>query len=307
MIGASDGECVPPIIGDARGAGESSYPCSGDTHLAYLGSFLWTPSSPNGTIGTINADAAGHYVTAIDNFGQAIGSGGLYTPFAANGGSGTLTNIPAQSVDINDSGVIAVSTGFLWTPDTPNATTGTVTPLPVPAGYLAMNPAELNNSTQVVGTMRDSNGITRPFLYKGGTVYDLGTVTSELSSATPAGINDSGQIVLQVFSYGVPTVYLLSPAQLPSADSVVPGAGSAQNQSLVFTFSDPRGWQDLDVVNVLINNFLDGRQSCYLAYSRPLNTLYLVNDTGTALLPGLELNGSPSLEEGPSLLGAAIR
>jgi len=33
-----------------------------------------------------------------------------------------------------------------------------------------------------------------------------------------------------------------------------------------FNFTDVRGWQDLDVVNVLINGALDGRDACYLAY-----------------------------------------
>ena len=53
---------------------------------------------------------------------------------------------------------------------------------------------------------------------------------------------------------------------------------------MTFTFSDPDGFQDLDVVNILINNFLDGRNACYLAYSRSAGVLYLVNDAGTALL-----------------------
>ncbi len=71
-----------------------------------------------------------------------------------------------------------------------------------------------------------------------------------------------------------------------------PSGGSSSDQTFTFTFTDPNGWQDLDVVNVLINPFLDGRFGCYLAYSRPLNVLYLVNDAGTALLPGLALNGT---------------
>ena len=54
------------------------------------------------------------------------------------------------------------------------------------------------------------------------------------------------------------------------------------------------GAQALGVVNVLINNFLDGRQACYLAYSVPGNVLYLVPDSGGGLLPGLVLNGSGS-------------
>ena len=64
---------------------------------------------------------------------------------------------------------------------------------------------------------------------------------------------------------------------------------------MTFTFDDPRGFQDLDVVNVLINGALDGGLACYLAYSRPLNTLYLVDDTGGGLLPGIAMNGSGSI------------
>jgi outer membrane protein TolC len=66
------------------------------------------------------------------------------------------------------------------------------------------------------------------------------------------------------------------------------------NQSFTFNFADSFGRTDIGIVNILINSALDGRQSCYLAYSRPLNTLYLVNDAGSGLLPGLTLNGSGS-------------
>ena len=57
-----------------------------------------------------------------------------------------------------------------------------------------------------------------------------------------------------------------------------------------FTFIDSNGWQDLGVVNILINDALNGNGACYLAYSRPLNTLYLVNDAGNGLLPGFMVN-----------------
>jgi hypothetical protein len=49
------------------------------------------------------------------------------------------------------------------------------------------------------------------------------------------------------------------------------------------------------VLNVLINNFLDGRNACYLAYSRPGAVLYLVSDAGGGLSPGLALGGSGSI------------
>ena len=93
----------------------------------------------------------------------------------------------------------------------------------------------------------------------------------------------------------------------PAVAGVSPVQGSGSNQTFTFAFSDTKGLQDLGVVNILINNFLDGRQACYLAYSRPLNVLYLVNDAGTALLPGLSnsqctVSGSSVTQNGNTLI-----
>ncbi|HEY2014180.1 MAG TPA: hypothetical protein VGH38_11810, partial [Bryobacteraceae bacterium] len=79
----------------------------------------------------------------------------------------------------------------------------------------------------------------------------------------------------------------------PTAVSVSPGAGSGLSQPFTFTFSDLDGRQDLNVLNVLINNGLDGGRACYMAYVVASNTLYLLSDDGgTLLTPGLVLNGS---------------
>jgi uncharacterized repeat protein (TIGR01451 family) len=81
----------------------------------------------------------------------------------------------------------------------------------------------------------------------------------------------------------------LSTWQVPGATAtptqamgVTPASGSGASQSFVFTFADSAGWQDLGVVDVLFNNFLDGIQGCYIAYSVPAATLYLVDDGGDA-------------------------
>src|SRR4030088_2878227 len=71
-------------------------------------------------------------------------------------------------------------------------------------------------------------------------------------------------------------------AAMPTVGDASPQSGAAITVHYTFNFSDSAGYQDLGVVNVLINNFLDGRQACYLAYSQPSNVLYLVNDAGTA-------------------------
>ncbi|SPF39587.1 exported hypothetical protein [Candidatus Sulfopaludibacter sp. SbA4] len=47
-------------------------------------------------------------------------------------------------------------------------------------------------------------------------------------------------------------------ASSPQPVSVSPFSGAGSTQAFVFTFSDASGWQDLNVVNVLINSVIDG-------------------------------------------------
>jgi YD repeat-containing protein len=82
----------------------------------------------------------------------------------------------------------------------------------------------------------------------------------------------------------------------PSVISTLPTSGNTSTQSFTFTFSDSAGYQNRSVVNVIINNFLDGRHACYLAYSFSASTLYLVDDAGDAGGPfaGGVVLGNPS-------------
>jgi len=82
--------------------------------------------------------------------------------------------------------------------------------------------------------------------------------------------------------------------------SVRPSAGSGSSQTMTFTFTDPRGWKDLDVVNVLIESALDAHNACYLAYSRAPGVLYLVDDAGASLLQGLNLGAPGTAGAGPA-------
>jgi M6 family metalloprotease-like protein len=82
---------------------------------------------------------------------------------------------------------------------------------------------------------------------------------------------------------------------VPAVGGVSPVGGSGGSRVMTFAFTDGNGGADLNVVNVLINGGLDGSNSCYLAYVRSANTLYLMNDAGTELLPGMVLSGSGSL------------
>ncbi len=82
-----------------------------------------------------------------------------------------------------------------------------------------------------------------------------------------------------------------APSQTPTVTALSPIATSGTQQTFTFSFADPDGAADLGVVNVLINNFLNGAGACYIAYDRPSNFLFLVNDAGNDLT-ALALNGS---------------
>jgi len=90
----------------------------------------------------------------------------------------------------------------------------------------------------------------------------------------------------------------------PSPIAAAPAAGTG-NAPITFTFSDQGGWQNLSVVNILINGALDGRHACYLAYSVGDSVLYLVNDPGDALLPAISLNGGDTTSNGQCAVTAA--
>ena len=109
------------------------------------------------------------------------------------------------------------------------------------------------------------------------------------SGTAGVDINSNAEIlVLDVVGYT-----LRQAAGPPSVTSLTPPVSSGASQTLTVTFNAPGGSQSLDVLNVLINNALDGRQACYLAYSVGANTLNIVADSGDASsLTGKVMNGS---------------
>jgi hypothetical protein len=90
-----------------------------------------------------------------------------------------------------------------------------------------------------------------------------------------------------------------------SVGGATPPGGSAPpatSSSFQFTFTDQNGAGDIGIVNALINNAIDARGACYLAYLTSSNTLLLVNDGGDAGGPfagAMPLNGTAaSIENG---------
>ena len=109
---------------------------------------------------------------------------------------------------------------------------------------------------------------------------------TQLTAAVPANLIASpGVVIITVATAGGTTggaAFLVSSQTQPAPVSAAPASGVGGAQSFTFQFADPAGYQSLGVLNVLINNFLDGRSACYLAYVAPSNTLVLVDDGGDA-------------------------
>jgi Putative binding domain, N-terminal len=83
-----------------------------------------------------------------------------------------------------------------------------------------------------------------------------------------------------------------APIAPPAPASVSPGDGAGSTETFTLTFEDSNGYQDLAVVNVLINNFLNGVDACYVAFvptGATSGELFLVDDAGD----GGYASGSP--------------
>ncbi|HYW43991.1 MAG TPA: VCBS repeat-containing protein [Bryobacteraceae bacterium] len=100
-------------------------------------------------------------------------------------------------------------------------------------------------------------------------------------------------------------------AVIIAPSSAGPASGSGSSQTFTFTFSDSAGWQNLGVVDVLINSALDGRHACYVAFvpsGASGGSVYLVDDAGDAGGPyqGLLLpSGSGSIGNGQCAITGA--
>lgn len=124
------------------------------------------------------------------------------------------------------------------------------------------------------------------FCGAGGAVYVTGITEGATNFSTLNAFQATQTAGFSAFL----TKYTLT-SQTPSVTTLSPIATSGTQQTFTFSFTDPDGATDLGVVNVLINNFLNGASACYIAYDRPSNFVFLVNDVGDNLT-ALALNGT---------------
>jgi hypothetical protein len=115
-------------------------------------------------------------------------------------------------------------------------------------------------------------------------------VTAAITASPALAVGTyTAQIVMysQFGTYSMTVPVTLTVGVPPKAEptDVSPSAGSGLTQTFSFSFDAPNGWQSLTVVDVLMNNFLDGRNACYIAFQpsgASSGTVLLVDDAGDA-------------------------
>jgi len=256
--------------------------------------------SPSGATGTVSfLDGLSTIGTAALNTGTASFNVSTLTT-----GNHSLT--ASYGGDANDaastSPAVTVSVGLQ-----PTTTVLSVRPNPAAAGQSVTLTATVTpgNPTGTVSFYDGANLLGSSAVAAAAAVFSTATLTAGSHSLTATYSGDTNNAastsaaVAESVTGGTGTA-------VPNPVSVSPVSGSGSGQVMIFTFNDPSGWQDLDVVNILIGNFLDGRNACYLAYSRTAGVLYLVADDGGTLSAGLTLGGSGSVSNSQcSVAGAA--
>jgi probable HAF family extracellular repeat protein len=164
----------------ATGINDAGQVCgTSDTASGAYHAFLWTPTTPNGTTGSM----------------QDLGTlGGSNSRAYAINKSGQV----AGQADTN-SGKFSEHHAFRWTPSGSNGTTGTMKDLGTLRSNLTVKDSAaygINDSGHVVGTSGDGNPQQEAFYWPGsGSLQDLNAlVLTGVSTITPVSINDGNQI-----------------------------------------------------------------------------------------------------------------
>ncbi len=241
---------------------------------AGTGSVTVTPT-PAGTTWTASANAAWLTVT--------VGNGVANYTYAANNGaarSGTLT-IGGQTFTVNQSAP-AASTVVLSANSVnagAGAGSGSVTVTVTPAGSVWTAVANAPWLTVTAG-----NGV------------------ADYTYTANAGAARSGTLTI-----GGQTFTVNQAAGAAPVVTQTPFAGSGLSKVISVQFRSPAGAGNLGVLNVLINDALNGDRACYIAYSAPLKVLYLVNDGGPAsgISAGLALGATGTVANGQCTIFSA--
>ena len=152
----------------------------------------------------------------------------------------------------------------------------------------------VNGSGFITGSTVLWNGSARTTTFIGSTSMTATIPAADIAAAGTYSVSVTSPAPGGGTSNSVPfTATSATSNSPPTVTSVSPAFGNATSTVRTFVFNDPDGAGDLNIVNVLINFSLDGRNACYLAYDAKNSALYLVqNDGGTLQGMGLPSTGT---------------
>ncbi len=282
LAGNADGSFAPPsslngccstfslAMGDFNGDGKPDladyyiYMGNGDGTFQTLYDGSLASLGPTATIGDLNADGKADVVVLDNSDGVNVAAGngdGTFQPSTRyNAG---LSPVGVALADVNGDGKIDMITA--------NSGSG--------------------NATVLFGA---GDGT-----FPSSTSYTAGT--------TPHGVvagdfNGDGRTDVAISNYGSDNITILlgvlTPTLVLQPASVTPSSGSGLAQTMTFAFNAPDGFASLSVVNVLINNAINGIAACYVAFVPSTGSLFLVDDGGNAGGPyvGMTLPGSGTIQ-----------
>jgi len=126
------------------------------------------------------------------------------------------------------------------------------------------------------------------------------TLANDMVDAVVGDFTGDGRTDLALSNWAQNGVMVLrgAPPLVLQPVSVTPAFGSALTQTMTFTFNAPNGHASFTVVNVLINNAINGIGACYVAFVPSSGSLFLVDDAGNAGGPyaGMTLPGSNTIQ-----------
>ncbi len=177
---------------DARGINASGQVVGRSETRNGFRAFLWSPSQPNGTTGSMidlgvladgyegsearSINSAGQIVGDSDHVGAVPRDGFLWTPHSPNGTAGSMINLGDFGGPLNSTISFAVNSrgqatggsysptgvrAFIWNPSSPNSTTGSMIALDgVPNGVYASQGHDINSKGQDIGSANDPSDPT---------------------------------------------------------------------------------------------------------------------------------------------------
>lgn len=148
-------------------------------------SYLWTPQTPNGTLGTSTLVAEGALVSRINDYGQLLGR--FFT--------GKVTN-----------------TAFLWTPSAPNTSTGNLISLPTLPDAVSTSPTLLHQNGSVGGITKQADALQHAWVWiPSANNGEIGILTDLVppgsgagTSLTIGGVNRWGHVLVNRFQPSQP-------------------------------------------------------------------------------------------------------